>query len=394
MAPSLSVLFMETLYNVRERLDVQLFDDSSGTRKYLVTSPDGSYLVSKRLALTLQALDVIPQTVAEIRERVFRQSGLDFDVAPMLHRIPSTWFTGTATQTRIPPGFLWRRELLGQHRVAQLGRAFAFLVTPAALGAFALFLIFSLPDLAAQFRQMASVPLSISDAGAIFTLFALSVIFHEIGHAAAAERFGIRPRSMGIALYLAFPSLYTDVTDVWRLTRLRRAAVDLSGVYFQAIFVLAISALHQLTNHAFLVWFTYLAVLDMAQTLNPFLKMDGYWILSDVSGIPNLHSRAFGFLQAFFRRTADTPNSTRAQRWILRCYLAAGALFFLLFCTLAFHGAGSALDVLDRRLLPMAVQSHLAVASVVLFIAAAAMKIVLGAVAAIRTLNGDIKQRG
>ncbi len=46
------------------------------------------------------------------------------------------------------------------------------------------------------------------------------LMIHEMGHAAAGRRFGIKPKEIGAGLYLIFPVLYTDVTEVWRLSKL------------------------------------------------------------------------------------------------------------------------------------------------------------------------------
>ncbi|MEO9495898.1 MAG: hypothetical protein ABJG42_15590, partial [Vibrio splendidus] len=56
-------------------------------------------------------------------------------------------------------------------------------------------------------------------------------ILHECGHAYTAVKYGARISTMGIAIMLLFPMLYTDTTDVWRLrSRRQRLEVDAAGV--------------------------------------------------------------------------------------------------------------------------------------------------------------------
>ena len=45
---------------------------------------------------------------------------------------------------------------------------------------------------------------------------------------------------MGAGLYIVWPAFYTDVTDAYRLGRGGRLRTDLGGIYFNAIFALAI----------------------------------------------------------------------------------------------------------------------------------------------------------
>lgn len=125
----------------------------------------------------------------------------------------------------------------------------------------------------------------------------LILLSHEIGHAAASYRFGVKPKEIGIGLYLIFPVLYTDVTDIWRLSKLKRVIVNLGGLYVQLLINLL------------LIWFLvsnfgdydritiarYLIQLNVAMLIIntiPFIKLDGYWIYSDLFSLPNLHKQA------------------------------------------------------------------------------------------------------
>ena len=45
---------------------------------------------------------------------------------------------------------------------------------------------------------------------------------------------------MGVGIYIVWPAFYTDVTDAYRLGSGGRLRTDLGGIYFNAIFALAI----------------------------------------------------------------------------------------------------------------------------------------------------------
>ena len=68
----------------------------------------------------------------------------------------------------------------------------------------------------------------------LFAFMLGSSFFHELGHASACKYFGVRHGGIGFGLYLNFPVLYTDVTEVWKLKRGERCVVNLAGVYFQS----------------------------------------------------------------------------------------------------------------------------------------------------------------
>lgn len=122
---------------------------------------------------------------------------------------------------------------------------------------------------------------------------------HELGHALTAKRYGCRVPAMGIAFLVLWPVAYTDTNEVWKLTeRRQRLGVAAAGILSEfAIAVwatLAWSLLPEGTPKAvaFLLatttWVSTLAI-----NASPFMRFDGYFLLSDWLGMPNLHARAF-----------------------------------------------------------------------------------------------------
>ena len=97
---------------------------------------------------------------------------------------------------------------------------------------------------------------------------------------------------MGVGIYLVWPAFYTDVTDAYRLGRGGRLRTDLGGLYFNAIFALAIAGLCALTRlRAAAAARAARCSSQMLQQLLPFLRLDGYYILTDLTGVPDLFSR-------------------------------------------------------------------------------------------------------
>jgi putative peptide zinc metalloprotease protein len=125
----------------------------------------------------------------------------------------------------------------------------------------------------------------------IFVVTVLSAGFHEFGHAAAARRGGATPGVMGMGLYLFWPAFYTDVTDSYRLGRGGRLRTDLGGLYFNAIVAVGIVGAWWLTGYDALLLVVATQILQMLRQLLPFVRFDGYHVLADLTGVPDLYHR-------------------------------------------------------------------------------------------------------
>jgi putative peptide zinc metalloprotease protein len=131
------------------------------------------------------------------------------------------------------------------------------------------------------------------DPGLLLLVFVLAVAsagFHELGHAAAGRYGGATPGGMGMGLYLVWPAFYTDVTDSYRLPRRDRLRVDLGGLYFNAVVAVVTMAVWLAARADALLLLVALQVLQMVKQLSPVIRADGYHILSDATGIPDLFS--------------------------------------------------------------------------------------------------------
>lgn len=124
---------------------------------------------------------------------------------------------------------------------------------------------------------------------------------HELGHAVTAARYGCRVPSMGVCLLVMFPVLYTDVTDAWRLTdRHKRLAIGSAGIAVELTLACIATLLWVFLPDGPLrgVMFSIATVgwvLSLAINLNPLMRFDGYYLLSDFIGVDNLQDRAFAF---------------------------------------------------------------------------------------------------
>ncbi|MGI9424840.1 MAG: biotin/lipoyl-binding protein [Hyphomicrobiaceae bacterium] len=133
--------------------------------------------------------------------------------------------------------------------------------------------------------------------------FGLALVFvkmlHELGHAYTAVRYGCFVSTIGVAFMLLTPMLYTDVTDSWKLrSRKKRLAIDSAGIVVElgvacvATFLWVFLPDGPVRSVAFMMatagW-----IMSLVINLNPFMRFDGYYLMSELIGVENLQSRAF-----------------------------------------------------------------------------------------------------
>ena len=184
--------------------------------------------------------------------------------------------------------------------------------------------------------------------GLIAYAFALGgvKVLHELGHAYTATRFGCRVPAMGISLLVMMPVLYTDTTGAWRLTsRKQRLMIDMAGVSVE-LMIAALATIAWVVlpdgsarSGAFVLSSTSW-VMSLGINLNPFMRYDGYYVLSDWLGVPNLQNRSFALGRWWLREAlfdlGDAPPEDMPRRlqrqlivyafavWIYRLVLFVG----------------------------------------------------------------------
>ena len=200
--------------------------------------------------------------------------------------------------------------------VARLFHPFFFPpVVVAALVAFAAFdfWLFARHGIAQGMRETLYAPQYIL---LTFGLVVLSAGFHEIGHAAGCAYGGARPGKMGCGLYLAWPAFYTDVTDAYRLGRAARLRTDLGGVYFNVLFCLATAAVYGATGFEPLLLVILLQHFEIVHQLLPVVRLDGYYIVADLTGVPDLFNRIGPILRSMLPWRRADERVTVLKRWV------------------------------------------------------------------------------
>lgn len=174
-------------------------------------------------------------------------------------------------------------------------------------------------------------------------------ILHELGHGLTAKRYGCRVPTMGVAFLVLWPMPYTDTNEAWKLpSRQQRLAIGAAGVATElviaawATLVWAFLPDGALRTAAFLLA-TTTWVSTVVINCSPFMRFDGYFVLSDYLEMPNLHARAFALArwrlrEALFGLGAAPPEYFGPRkRMALLCFAyATWAYRLIVFLGIAF----------------------------------------------------------
>jgi putative peptide zinc metalloprotease protein len=151
---------------------------------------------------------------------------------------------------------------------------------------------------------------------------------HEFGHGLTCKHFGGDVHQMGFLLIYFTPAFYTDTTDILLFTKgSQRQWVIFAGIWIEMV-LCGLSALlwhftpaGSVTNDIAYKMMLLSGIQGALLNLNPLIKADGYYALSQFLDVDNLREDSFEFLRAWARRyllfqDIDLPPSTRRQRRI------------------------------------------------------------------------------
>lgn len=216
----------------------------------------------------------------------------------------------------------------------------------AALGIVGIYLTLRQFDL---FLHSAARIFSLEGVAYTFGAIAFVKLVHEFAHAFTAYRLGCYVPTMGINFILGVPILYTDVSDSWRLrSKYQRMSIGAAGViseFYMACIATFIWAFlpeslfkHMMFFVATTSWFMSLAI-----NLNPLMRFDGYFILSDFFALPNMGSRATALMQWHLRKflfgiDVEKPEKlpVKVQKGMIAFGYATGIYRFFLYLGIAY----------------------------------------------------------
>ncbi len=303
--------------------------DAAPAGRYLLSTPRGRFVLSRSAVDLIRSLEG-KSSVEDLRRPPAEQEALSRFVREQV--LPTGVFgDGELPERRehsLATYVHGARPFFSVEAVRRWTGALRFLFQPALAPALTVLSVSVQLVLFWTHRSLRLEDLSVEAYAIGGFLCLLTLPFHELGHGAACRYYGVEHGPMGFALYYIFPCFYTDTSDAWRLKRGQRVMVDLGGIYFQLLAAGVFSTLYLLTGAAGWAAGVLMVDLSVVQNLKPYLRVDGYQILTDVAGVPAPYTRVKEYVRYLLagRERKAHPAPTLAQipgmlRWLVLGYV-------------------------------------------------------------------------
>jgi len=269
---------------------------------FLIRRGDGTMIVVSQLLFWLaEEIDGqrgISEAAENLSRRIGSTVGADGVAYLLEHKLaPLGVIAGAGEQTKSPCAVLalaGRAALIPPHAVRRVAVLLKHLFHAPVVG-------IVLASVIAMHLWLLHQPGSLFDTRAILehpatllsivAMTALGGLFHEFGHGSASLYGGAEPGAIGAGFYILWPAFFTDITESYRLDRLGRIRTDLGGIYFNLILSLMLGSLYAHTDNPVWLWAALAQDLIILQQFIPFLRLDGYYLISDLTGVPDLFGR-------------------------------------------------------------------------------------------------------
>ena len=212
-----------------------------------------------------------------------------------------------------------RRPIVPERAINGIARVLVWLHSPAVVLIVVLalagldFWLFGVHGIAPALRSVIYDPTLLL---AVLASTVVAAAWHECGHASACRYGGARPGVVGVGLYLVWPAFYCDVTEAYRLDRAGRLRTDLGGVYFNGIFALAAAAGYFATGQEAFLLVVFVQHTVALQQLLPLLRFDGYYVLSDLTGVPDILTRIKPIFRSLVPWRRNEPSVDELKPWV------------------------------------------------------------------------------
>src|SRR6185295_12978424 len=177
-----------------------------------------------------------------------------------------------------------------------------------------------------------------------------TITIHEFGHGFSVKHFGGRVSKIGFLFVFGLPGMFCDTSDSHLFSNWKhRACVALAGTYFELyVAVLATLVWWATPSDLMINKMAYdiiivASVSGLLFNFNPLIKLDGYYVLSDVLDQPNLQEDSYGYVGYLIRRYVlrrkDTPCPAdgRRRKRILAAYGIASIAYTAVFGWIMFN---------------------------------------------------------
>lgn len=180
------------------------------------------------------------------------------------------------------------------------------LLSPVAIIIYLLIFIFGWKALSMNYYNMNDIVfkgISLKNAIIIYIMQVITIGFHEMGHAITCKYYGGKVRKMGIKLFFLLPAMYCDISEIYTFkSRKKKMLVSFAGVLVNFLAANAALIIYALLNYSLGINSAVLAIYYFVNiglgifNLIPFVKLDGYWILSGFADITNFMDKSINLL--------------------------------------------------------------------------------------------------
>lgn len=121
---------------------------------------------------------------------------------------------------------------------------------------------------------------------------AINIYVHELGHAFFCLRAGREINSYGFKMNYGIPMLYVDTSDICMASKKDKIMASIGGVYFNAIIGVVTYIGESFLKNGSAFELLFIPYFFIVSNLLPFMKLDGYYVLSDLLEVSNLNKIA------------------------------------------------------------------------------------------------------
>lgn len=330
----------ETL-TIKDDVEISVFDDGLKEDTYLIRHNNRHWKVSKLVASVFNAING-KRDVNEIQEHLLSNDGINISKKRL-----NTIIQSLLVENGILVGYeslndhksnkmMWGRITLIPPKWIKTFRGLTFLYRPKVILPLSILVIFFIIFVELTNTNTTIIQslmnLSISDILICYLVVFILGLIHEIGHSVATMYYGVEPGRIGAGVYFVMPVLFSDVTRIWKLKRRERIIVDLGGMYLQGIFLLICFVMNILLIKNPLIQIgLLLSGIQIIGNFNPFIKLDGYWVLSDYLGVSDIKMAAVNLIKSLLTKKKNKSMALSPLKKVVLSVYTISIGFFMIY---------------------------------------------------------------
>lgn len=142
----------------------------------------------------------------------------------------------------------------------------------------------------------------------LYSLTVVTICIHEFCHGITCKKYTNKVKEMGIMLFYFQPAMYCNVSSVYLIKDKKKKVIIFGAGIFSQLLLSALSVLVYFSlarvgyKPSVLIYYSLSNVAVAIYNLIPFIKLDGYWILSTLLGIQNFREKSIDLVLAFILR--------------------------------------------------------------------------------------------